>query len=58
MSLYSSCCSAPTVKNSEDYGICVKCGEPTEFYDDDIPEEYSDGTDDWIERVTKQEDKP
>jgi len=38
MSLCSDCCGAATEDNSEDYGICLKCGEHCEFYDDDEEE--------------------
>ena len=36
----SNCCNAPTVENSEDYGLCVKCQEHCEFWDDE--EDYDD----------------
>ena len=34
----SDCCNAPTVENSEDYGICTSCKEHCEFYDDEEDE--------------------
>ncbi len=37
MSLVSDCCNAASIENSEDYGICVKCGEHCDYVDDDPP---------------------
>ena len=54
MSLLSLCCTALPDERfhyNKDDGICSECGEHSEFSDEDIPEGYTDGTDDWIERV-------
>ena len=50
--LVSDCCGHPVVGNSDDYGICLECGEFCEYVDDE--EESEDYTEIWQENDLKR----